>query len=440
MNKIWFFFKDTHHLGPFSIEEMEAFYRNGEVTDQTLIWKEGQELWEPISKINSFQFLFTKIDPADLPPPLPHIPVLPHIHHDFGGGDEVPPPIPLEVILGSKENSGLRNKSIDKHSRFSKISLGIGALLFIAVVGWYALTQRDAGIQLKIKGVMPVYAEKLEMTALQKSPDFEVALALSLDSLTLWASTNYSGEIQTTIELKSVHKKVLGTEDVTIRVKGELKNHVGKFNRMIITEGSKFFPGEYTFHVKASETHFLNRNFRSLSGISFFKSLNKTYEYDGSALIYAGTPREFEKRLADYSTTIISEMLRPYQEKLERIQTLESILNGTSQNFFMELEKVKKGKDISSFETKFMKELSPLLQTLVVKALEEESNKPVVQIGKQIGEMASDMITKTMKYKKLTVKDKTLLKEEFDKRAKGIKLQIDMNVKMLEGQIQKISR
>ena len=96
-----------------------------------------------------------------------------------------------------------------------------------------------------------------------------------------------------------------------------------------------------------------------------------------------------------------------------------------------------------------MNEFAPLLQAMVLKA-EELSRLPTkadlapykgqVQIGKQIGELASDMITKTIKFKKLAMKDKTELKADFDKRAKAIKLQIDMNVKILEDQIQKISK
>ena len=61
-------------------------------------------------------------------------------------------------------------------------------------------------------------------------------------------------------------------------------------------------------------------------------------------------------------------------------------------------------------------------------------------LGKQIGEMASDMITKTQKLKKIADKDKTLLRTEFDKRAKDIKLQININIKKLEEKIQKISK
>lgn len=470
MNKEWFVFKGTHHLGPFSKEEMVEFFRASEINAQALIWKEGNEKWEPLSKTPDFQFLFeaprapiakpTPIvlaDDDDGPPPLPPIPTLPkaapQIHAELD--DDMPPPIPLDAILDPKGHMRLRARSEDKNSRYSKYALIVGSFLFVSIIGWYALTQKEAGIQLRIKGLMPVYLEKLELTATKNSPNFEAAMALSLDSLTLWGSTNFGGEIETVIKLDSIPRRVLGVDDVSLTVKGKFLNHVGKFNRMILTKGSKFLPGEYSFHVEGREIHYLNRHFKSLNGISFLKKLNKTYSYDGSALIYPGTPREFEKRLLDYSTTLLSEKLKPYQDKLERVQTLESILNATSQNYLMELDKAKTGKDIASFETKFMKEISPLLQSLVVKAHElsqdplftqEENSMTViapykgqVQLGKQIGEMASDMITSTQKHKKLTDKDKSALRRTFETRAKNIKLQINMNIRQLDEQIQKIS-
>ena len=97
------------------------------------------------------------------------------------------------------------------------------------------------------------------------------------------------------------------------------------------------------------------------------------------------------------------------------------------------------------------------MQSLVVKAYElskdpkfNEANSPnknviapyseQVLIGKQIGEMASDMITKTQKFKKFKDTDKSALKLEFENRARTIKLQIELNQKKLEDEIKKISR
>lgn len=495
MNKEWFVFKGTQHIGPFSVEEIANLYQSKEISEQTLIWKEGSDGWKPLSKTETFSFLskveVPKVEPKkepakpreielpklpakkpakEVPPPLPHIPTLPKaapqevLKEEVHGveEEELPPPIPLDALINLKEAPKTKLKSKDwaergreKKSKFSKLFLFVGLVAFSIVIAWYAITEKNAEIQLRIKGLMPVYLEKLEMTATKNTPNFEVAIALSLDSHSLWASTNKSGEINTVIKLTSVSKRVLGTENVALTVKGEFKNHVGKFERMILTQGSRFLPGEYNFHVEGRQTHFINQHFKSLSGIAFFKSLNKSFSYDGSTLIYPGTPREFEKKITDLQVTIASEMLRPYQEKLEHIQTFESVLNATSQNYLMTLEKIKTGREISVFESKFVKEISPLLQSLVVKANDLSQNpkfneegktnaiapyREQVLLGKQIGEMASDMITKTQKFKKLKDADKSALRLEFDKRARAIKLQIDLNLKKLEQEIAKISK
>ncbi len=488
MNKEWFVFKGTHHLGPFSVEEMAEFYQTKEIIASTLVWKEGTQKWEPISKVGTFTFLFhpelaktisakTEIElpkpmpkipvakPAKpikdeaSPPPLPHIPTLPkapiEAQDDTLFDDDLPPPIPLDAIIDPTGVNKIRFQQAQKKSQLSKYFLALTAALFMMIVAWFVTNEKDAGIQMRIKGIMPVYLEKLEMTATKNTPNFEVDMALSLDSLNLWASTNKSGEINTVIKLTSIPKRVLGTENVVLTVKGELKNHIGKFTRMFLTEGSKFLPGEYQVHVEGRETHFINRHFKKLSTFKFFSSLNKSYSFDGTTLIYPGTPREFEKKMDEYGASIVSEMLKPFQDKLERIRTFESLLNATSQNYLMELEKAKTGKAMASFEGKFIKEISPLLQALVVKASElardpmfgelEKTNvvapyREQVLLGKQIGEMASDMITKTQKFKKLTDKDKLDLRSEFDKRARSIKLQIDLNIKKLDEQISKISK
>ena len=70
MNKEWFVFKGTHHLGPFSAEEIAEFYQGKEISPQTLIWKEGNEKWEPISKVPVFSHLFGVVQKTiELPKP-----------------------------------------------------------------------------------------------------------------------------------------------------------------------------------------------------------------------------------------------------------------------------------------------------------------------------------------------------------------------------------
>lgn len=465
MNKEWFIFKGTHHLGPFSLEEMEEFFAVGEINAQSLVWREGAEKWEALGKTRDLAFLIKPKAPvaAKAPaapvglPPLPvddgddlSPPAPPGIISDMG--DE-PPPIPLDAILNPKGRTFNKPQSaLTKNS--PKVLLASLAVVFVIVMAWFFMNEKSSAINLRVKGVMPVYVEKLQEIAAQKTPSISVAMALSLDGKTLYASTNKEGEILSIIKLQSLPKRTLGTEDVEIMVRGAIKNHLGEFGKMQLTKGSQFVPGEYNVDFAGRKLHFLNRKFKFLNKYAFFKKLNTDYTYTTSALIYSGTPREFEKKINEYKETITNEKLKPLTDKLERMQTFLSILNKTVEDYLLALEGLKKPKDISKFEAKYIKEISPIIQSLVLAAVDLQkktendemdtrsrlaSYGAQVQLGKQIGELGSDMITETEKMKKISSSDKTALKNKFEQRYKMIKSQIDSHVTKLQAEIVKIS-
>ena len=118
------------------------------------------------------------------------------------------------------------------------------------------------------------------------------------------------------------------------------------------------------------------------------------------------------------------------------------------------LLKIKKPKDISAFERMYLKEISPILQSLVVAANElskagadekEDVSSNIaryadqIQLGKQFGELASDMITETGKLKVLGEIEKKKLHALFQSRHNSLKAQIDSNIVKLKDRISKIS-
>lgn len=468
MNKEWFIFKGTHHLGPFSLEEMEEFFAVGEINAQSLVWREGAEKWEALGKTRDLAFLINKAKAAaavvaapvglpplpdeddELPPPAP-----PGLLHSVGSGpaNDEPPPVPLDAILNPKGRTFNKpQSSLTKNS--PKILLSVLAAVFVVVMFWFFMNEKSSAIQLRVKGVMPVYVEKLQEIAAQKTPSISVGMALSLDGKTLYASTNKEGEILSIIKLQSLPKRTLGTEDVEIMVRGAIKNHLGEFAKMQLTKGSQFVPGEYNVDFTGRKLHFLNRKFKFLNKYSFFKKLNTNYTYTTSALIYSGTPREFEKKINEYKETIVNEKLKPLSDKLERMQTFLFILNKTVEDYLLALEALKKPKDISKFEAQYIKEISPIIQSLVLAAVDLQkkmesdeldtrnrlaSYGAQVQLGKQIGELGSDMITVTEKMKKISPSEKTVLKNKFEQRYKFIKSQVDSHITKLQAEIQKIS-
>lgn len=469
MNKEWFIFKGTHHQGPFSLAEMAAFYEKGELTAQTLVWKEGAEKWEALVRTpelmaqleKSAESAVSKQESRSVLPDLPEDdmpPLLPPIlgtqksaPAKTNPAEDLPPPIPLDALLDSKSE----NKKMSRFGQtFSKAALALLALGFIVFVGWFITQEMSGGDQIKIKGIMPVYLERLQETAGVTTPAVMVSMALSLDGKTLWVTTNKSGTINTVIKLSSLPKRILGSEEVGLTVKGVINNHLGRMDRMVLTAGKQFVPGEYKIQFTGKKIHFLNEKLKFLSNIPFFKKLNSTYTFQGDTLIYAGTPREFEKKLLDYRESLLNEKLRPYHDKLERLKTFSSLLQKSAQEYFALLAKMKKGSEISAFEVTYMSEVSPIVQSLVGAAYdilqnkkfqEEDFRNPIapykehITFGKLIGELASDMITETKKVKTMTEKQRAQLTTKFGSRYSTINSQIDINIRKLEAHIKTIN-
>jgi hypothetical protein len=488
MNKEWFIFKGSHHVGPYTVAELAQFLQTGEIHEKSLVWREGAPKWESLAKVPELSQLFeqsSRIMPShdsasEQPPQLPEqkksivqkngksVQVTLAKKAAVNIEDEMPPPLPLDAIIQLKQEK--TNPSLPKipmqefektrpsTSLSSKKSTFIWSLIvssFVAIIVWFALNEQTSSINIKVPKVMPVYAEKLQEIATLKTPAFAFTMALDLEGSTLYASTNKSGEILAVIKMQSLPKRILGTEETEIIVKGKIENHLGKFDRMQMIKGKQFVPGEYKISFSGRKMHFLNQHMSFLRGIDFFKKLNTVINYETTALIFKGTPRDFEKKMIEYTDGVIQEKTKPLSDKLERHETLLSLLNQALENYYLILDKIKKPSDISEFEKYYIAQVSPVVQSLVVDANElsqkQENSlqnnvvdvgnfKNQMLIGKQIGELASDMITQTRKQSKLTTKEKLVLKENFQKRYKLLRSQIDANINVLKENIQQVSK
>lgn len=462
MNKEWFIFKGTHHLGPFTKKEMEEFFLKGEIELQSLVWREGDPEWQPLNKTKELLFLIKQKEEfdAEMPPEIPpevlsppafpredfSPPLLPKFLNGPEENDEreVPPPLPLDVILPSFADK----KEKKDYSKW--LAIGV-SLAFFFVLVWFFSNERSSSIQIRIKGLMPVYVEKLQSFAEEKSSSFIMNLALSLDGKILYGAANKGGELETVIKLKSIPTRILGTTETEIIIRGTIKNHLGEFTKMQFSKGDKFIPGEYQVDFIGRKIFFLNRYFNYFNNNSFFKKLNTLYRYQTNTLIYSGTPREFEKKLLDYRGRLLDESLKPLNDKLEYLQTFQSLLNKTVENYFLTIEKIKNPKEIKKFEMMYIKEISPVVQSLVVVANEALQNikatpadkiilpEEQIQRGKEIGELASDMITETEKSKRLNLVEKTRLRNYFEIKYQKIKLKLDGDITKIQMEIEKKS-
>lgn len=63
---MWYFIEDNQRRGSFSLEEMESLVNQGDINENTLVWKKGMKDWQPL-----IQTELKDILPEDIPPLFP---------------------------------------------------------------------------------------------------------------------------------------------------------------------------------------------------------------------------------------------------------------------------------------------------------------------------------------------------------------------------------
>ena len=64
--KMYYYAKDKEPKGPFSIDEIEEFIKNKNITSQTLMWGTGMEMWIKAKEIEEVESLFNFLSPPPL--------------------------------------------------------------------------------------------------------------------------------------------------------------------------------------------------------------------------------------------------------------------------------------------------------------------------------------------------------------------------------------
>lgn len=504
MNSEWFIFKGTHHIGPFTAQEIETMFKKGDITASILVWKEGEKSWEPLSKKSAFKYLVGEMEEipsapaANLSDKVNHREVSPNttkkklpkpikanlnqlkssdelekvIESTVGFddsadlADEVPPPLPMDVFkakkpvmptqeteevdevvekvsvghdlgLAKKEKTVQFNKKMVgvKTSDHSKLPFIVLVMGFVAVIIWQGFLSGRSDKNFKIKNIMPHYLDKLQNVASTVSPNPKFALALSMDGKNLYVASNRGGEVDISLKLTPIPKRVLGNTPGDIFLKGKLLNNLAEIDKVYTTEGD-FSPGEYNYKLNAVERHFINTYFPALSAISFFKNLNKKYTVDGAELIYSGSAKEFEQKLQKFNQDLLDVKLKPLQERLERFDTIMAIVDQMGMILEETLKSIPNGSEISRFEQVYNRETGVILQRLVTDGpkLDQDANNLI----KLASEFYARIVTKTRKFKKLKPAEREALIKESNEEIASIKSAANAKITELKATIQSL--
>jgi hypothetical protein len=448
MNSEWFIFKGTHHIGPFTKREIESMLKRGDLNDNTLVWKEGEAKWDTLKASEHFQYLFLpeipksiEVPPAlpvELPPALPKAPHLSKIDSNNDDSADLPPPIPTDTLLNNKKDHSIPKiqfKGI-KDFDLSKIVLYSMAALFLLIIAWNFLWQSSNEVHLKIRDLMPTNLERLDRAASDSSSNLKVGIALSMNSKKIYVSTNSNREIDVTIKLNPIKSRMLGENAGPLLIRGRIIDHLGTFDKVVMKAGSEFISGEYLYDISFLVKHPLISYLPILSSFSLDKKLNHVVMVKGKEVIFAGSKRDFEEKIIKYNEETYNQKAKPQLERLERINTIASLLEQMTNKYNEVLNEAKTGAQMKTFETYYTKEVAPIIQSLIVG--DDDQLKNFNDLIKQVGALAVKMSTSVQPSKKLSESDKKQIQLNHSKIIDGIKLQIELNHRRIDDEIKKI--
>ncbi len=486
--KLWFVFEENHHIGPFTTIEVIQKIESGELGEEDQLWYEGLPAWQVVKSFNEFTHLFL----PPLPPlpfeamdeefPLPPMPPVEEIE-ESEIEDDLPPPLPplpeveqaeeleeSDLATDGEEESDLTSPAhiIPTESDLEKrrpsqllIAASVIVSFFIILVTLYFYRQ---GL-----GASPEFYELRAndtelMKSLVKEPklltEFEKStppflLRLSRDGRFLVGATALKGNYHAQISLVSVDGEVLSQKTIMMQSEGILTNHKVSFGELVLVQGTGFVSGRYDYKISLTPALMDARLFRVLERFPWLKGFIETQptknaiEIQGRELFSKSSEEDFLKELAQFSQQINLERIKPMQDRVEVYRTFGMLMTRLGEVYKEVLNTVRRPEHVDRLEMKYGEEIGPLLQSLILENyqlgqdtrlkgdLEEaETYDRLVDFGKQIGALVSDMVTTTKSSRSFNLAARERLLKLFEDRLANLQKDLQNRLAFLEKEIE----
>lgn len=344
---------------------------------------------------------------------------------------------PLEDKSVEDDFSWDQIEARDEKSRVNlKMWIGSAVCFIILILSTY-LIFKSTDSNMSLEGFSAIKIEEIdEVTSREFSGQVQAKVFISKDSKGFLLATNIPHQAKAYLTLTSVEKRVLGRGNIVVTGKSQLINGVARFDKLRIVKGEKFFPGEYYVQLLTVPVGVRERLSKFLIKKARINILqpSKQLRFRGKSLIYNGTISEFNSKLSVFFDKLLKKEKVTYRDRLEKYRTFSQLSEKIYKIYEEVLTSIRKGKDIESFELLYAKDVGPMLQNLILdthalykkyeisKPLISKQYEEVLDLGKSIGEMASDMVTMTEKKMRLRKKSRSRLLKLFEKRSKFLSI------------------
>lgn len=384
MVKEWFVFWTDHHEGPFSIEQMREFFGSGRLDGGTLVWREGQEDWMPLESVAPLRRLLLEDGRAPEPPP-PPLPPLPADEESPPGepageapaaGPSAPsePSVPLEPSAppGPPEVSAAPARRSSGRRLFAAVCCLL-AVLSLAGLGAWLYVRRFGP-----PGTRPVPEDvaREEAGRLEELPDSATGdhlPVLSEDGRGLWFAFGHPLTGRAEIDLRSKEGEVLADHTVEAVSSGRMEGGLVRFSDFEILRGEDLAPGEYDYGVRLYPDNLATRLGTLLEeaypeGYRWARPLVGPFVLEGTLSYYGPvSDGEFGDRLESFNKDKeFRQRGLPLIDQLEKLKVFFSMMEQIGEVFERDIPKVERGEDFGAIEDHYVKNISPLLQKMVL--------------------------------------------------------------------------
>ena len=274
----------------------------------------------------------------------------------------------------------------------------------------------------------------------EKKLGVKAELALSNTGNEIWLATNKPGEAIVYLSLKSLKDRIITktSGEVELRSVGELVKGGAKFRNIELVKGERIAEGEYDAYLVGYATGWKSRLVMYLREINFFKTFKFVNQFEPDfklsiPFLYSLKPvQDFEKLLGENRNKKKQYLLKPYKELMQRHKTFSSLLIRVKDLYRDSLKKMNKGSDVKLFERRYAFEIEPPFKSLLLDSIRLQTSLvskdkkrsddygKLVEEGKEIGILVSDIVTRTRKYGKMTDRKRKKLEGIFAPRIEEI--------------------
>jgi hypothetical protein len=338
----WFLITSSEHLGPFNDDVMHQLFNNGDVTVESLVWREG---W---SDARTFQDVFLdsnlNLKPntieindqeddqfPDLPPefnPPTEVVSEVNIDTDFKSKVTAEDEIQFENTESLEQESSTEDSSEEEFDfDFEKTEVNILArikvvaiiFLIIAVISPVVLYFKNAtNVFDRPQSMSLGDYNRLRETAVETSKKLKFSFSLALDKRTLWISTNLPLEGEVFLKFKSKPGRTLGGE-IELKAKGELKRRLIVLSEFQFIKGTRFTDGIYDIEIFTVEKLDVPPYQR------FFEPWDKEFRYLDKVTITSLHAKEFQRQMKLISDKKLENKNAFWSELQEKYRTVKNM-------------------------------------------------------------------------------------------------------------------